>query len=221
MSKQIWKPGALLAPIPPVLVTCGTMEKPNVFTAAWTGICNTIPPMTYISVRPGRYSYPMLCESGEFAINLTTAGLVRAADFCGVRSGRDTDKFAAMSLTAEPAHEIQAPLLAQSPVSLECRVRQRIPLGSHDMFLSDIVAVQVDGRFIDADGKLHLERCRLAAYAHGAYYELGACLGTFGYSVRKTPAKKRRKKQAHSVNNMKPRSGGEKKDAKRKNKKGR
>lgn len=185
MSKMSWKGGALLAPLPPVMVSCGTVEKPNVLTVAWTGIVNTIPPKTYISVRPSRYSYDLIRESGEFVINLTTASLVRAADFCGVRSGRDTDKFADMRLTAEPATKLACPMIEQSPLSLECRVFQIVPLGTHDMFLADIVAVNVERSCIDAAGKLHLEKMGLAAFAHGEYYELGKKIGTFGFSVRK------------------------------------
>jgi flavin reductase (DIM6/NTAB) family NADH-FMN oxidoreductase RutF len=185
MQKVAWKGGALIAPVPPVLVTCGTMEKPNVLTVAWTGMLSTKPPKTYISVRPGRYSYPMIKSSGEFIINLTTSALVRAADFCGVRSGRDIDKFAAAGLTAQRAAQLACPMIAESPLSLECRVTDVLPLGSHDMFVADIVAVNVDASLLDKSGKLHLERSGLAAYAHGAYYELGRKIGTFGYSVRK------------------------------------
>jgi len=192
MSKTKWKGGALLAPVPPALITCGTVDTPNVMTAAWTGILNTHPPKTYVSIRPSRHSYGLIKESGEFVINLTTKELVRAADFCGVRSGKDTDKFAACSITAEPSSEINAPSLAESPLSLECRVTDIIPLGTHDMFMADIVAVTVREELISADGKLHLDKCGLVAYAHGEYYELGKKLGFFGFSVQK---KKNRKKQ--------------------------
>lgn len=185
MPKVSWKGGALLAPVPPVLVSCGTLERPNLLTIAWTGIINTQPPKTYISVRPTRYSYNLIKSSGEFVINLTTAELVRAADFCGVRSGKDIDKFALMELTPQEATKVSSPMLEQSPVSLECRVTEIIPMGSHDMFISDIVAVNIDPQYIDKDGKLHLERCSLAAYAHGEYYGLGKKLGSFGFSVKK------------------------------------
>lgn len=187
MSKAVWKPGTLLSPVPPALVSCGTLEAPNALTIAWTGIVNTNPAMTYISVRPERYSHSIIQSSGEFVINLTTTALVRAADFCGVKSGRDTDKFAACGLTAEPASQLSAPMVAQSPLSIECRIRQVIPLGSHDMFLAEIVAVNVDESLVDKAGKLHLSRAGLAAYAHGEYFELGKPLGTFGFSVRKKP----------------------------------
>ena len=190
-KKQIWKPGALLAPIPPALVSCGTSEAPNVLTVAWTGILATHPATTYISLRPSRYSYSLIRESGEFVINLTTGALVRAADFCGVRSGRNVDKFREMKLTPMAASAVSAPLIAESPVHLECRVREILPLGSHEMFLSDIVAVQVDENCLDREGKLHLERCGLAAFAHGEYFALGRCLGSFGFSVRNSPARAR------------------------------
>ena len=188
-----WKGGALLAPLPPVLVTCGTMQKPNVLTIAWTGITNTIPPKTYISVRPSRFSYNLIKESREFVINLTTKKIVRVADFCGVRSGANTDKFKIMNITAEKANEINAPMLAESPVSIECRVTDIIPLGSHDMFMADIVAVNVADELIDKKGKLNLDMCGLVAYAHGEYFALGEKLGTFGYSVRKKPKRKNNK----------------------------
>lgn len=185
MSKIQWRGGALLAPIPPVMVSCGTMEKSNIITVAWTGIVNTIPPKTYISVRPTRYSYSMIRESGEFVINLTTAALVRSADFCGIYTGRKVDKFARCALTREPSPSLACPMIAESPLSMECRVTDVIPLGSHDMFLADIVGVEVEEGLLDREGRLHLERAGLAAFAHGEYYELGRRLGAFGFSVRK------------------------------------
>lgn len=189
MSKIQWKGGALLAPLPPVMVTCGTMENANIITVAWTGLINTIPPKTYISVRPSRYSYSMIRESGEFAVNLTPAPLVRAADFCGIYTGRKVDKFARCNLTKEPSKTLACPLIEQSPLALECRVTEVIPLGTHDMFLADIVGVAVDETLLDAEGKLHLERAHLAAFAHGEYYELGRRLGAFGFSVKKKKRK--------------------------------
>lgn len=185
MSKLTWKGGTLLGPLPPALVTCGTMEEANVLTVAWTGICNTVPPKTYISVRPQRYSYEIIKNSGEFVIHLTPASLIRAADWCGIHTGRKADKFARWGLIKEPASKVAAPLIAQCPLALECRVDQIISLGSHDMFLSDIVAVDVEETLIDASGKLHLERAELAAFAHGAYYTLGKRVESFGFSVRK------------------------------------
>ena len=193
MAKLEWKPGTLLSPVPPALVSCGTVEKPNLFTVAWTGIVCSDPPQTYISVRKERYSYGLIKESGEFVVHLPTASLVRDIDFCGVRSGRDIDKIAATGLQLSPSFQLSPPTVDKSPLSLECRVSRVIPLGSHDMFLADIVAVGVEERLVDAKGKLHLEGCRLLGYAHGEYYELGQKLGSFGYSVRKKPAPKRRR----------------------------
>lgn len=197
MEKQIWKPGTLLSPVPPAIVTCGSMERPNLLTVAWTGIVNSNPPMTYVSIRPERYSYGLIKESGEFAINLTTGALVRAADFCGVRSGKDLDKFEATHLHPQKAEKISAPLLAESPLSLECRVVKALPLGSHEMFLAEIVAVQVDASLVDENGRLNLGKCNLAAYAHGEYFALGKRIGTFGFSVKKRRrSPPSRKKQA-------------------------
>lgn len=190
MEKQLWTGGTLLAPVPPVLVTCGTMEHPNVLTVGWTGIINTVPPKTYISLRPERFSYPMIERSGEFVINLATASMVKAVDFCGVRSGRQWNKFEQTGLTPVPARNLLCPMLEESPLALECRVFQQILLGSHTMFLADILAVHVDDALVSPSGKLHLERAGLLAYAHGEYFELGRKLGTFGFSVRKR--KKRR-----------------------------
>lgn len=197
MSKQAWKPGALLAPIPPALVSCGTMDHANIITVAWTGIVNTIPPMTYISLRPERYSYGIIREQGEFVINLTTRRLVRAADFCGARTGARLDKFAEMHLTKEPVGLLSCPAIGESPINLECRVKQILPLVSHEMFLSEILAVNVEEGLLDSQGRLRLERAQLAAFAHGAYYALGEKLGSFGYSVKKkkTKAKARQKER--------------------------
>lgn len=185
MSKVQWKGGAMLGPLPPVMVTCGTMEESNIITIAWTGIVNTIPPKTYISIRPTRHSYNIIKETGEFAINLTTTALVKSADTCGVYTGRKMDKFARCALTKEPSAYLACPLIAESPLSLACQVTDIIPLGSHDMFLADIVGVEVDPSLIDRDGKLCLDRAGLAAFAHGEYYALGARIGTFGFSVKK------------------------------------
>ena len=187
MEKVLWKGGALLAPVPPVMVSYGPAERPNIITVGWTGITNTIPPKTYISLRPERYSAPLIRESGVFVINLTNSPLVKAADFCGVRSGKNVDKFAEMKLTAKPGPATGCPMIAESPLSMECRVTDIIPMGSHDMFLADIVSVLVDSAYLDKAGKLHLDRCGLAAYAHGEYFELGRKLGSFGFSVRKKP----------------------------------
>ena len=192
MSKQVWKPGNLLAPVPPVLVSCGSLEKPNLITIAWAGTINSDPVRVSISVRPERYSHGLIRESGEFVINLPTQKILRAVDWCGVKSGRDLDKFQAMGLTAIPGSAVSAPVLAESPVNLECRVFQTIPLGSHDLFLADVVAVDVDEELLDEAGRLRLDKAGLAAYVHGTYYALGKQLGTFGFSVRKKPTRRRR-----------------------------
>ena len=185
MAQVKWRGGALLAPVPPVMVSCGDMEKSNIVTVAWTGILNTIPPKTYISLRPSRYSYEIIKEKGEFVINLTSAELIRTADSCGVYTGRKVDKFAKYSLTKTEAFEVAAPLIGECPLSLECRVTDIIPLGSHDMFIADIVAVDVDETLLDKEGKLCLDRAHLAAFAHGEYFELGKKIGSFGFSVKK------------------------------------
>ena len=185
MAKVKWRGGALLAPVPPVMVSCGDMEKSNIVTVAWTGILNTIPPKTYISLRPSRYSCEIIKEKGEFVINLTPAELIRTADSCGVYTGRKVNKFAKYSLTKTEAFEVAAPLIGECPLSLECRVTDIIPLGSHDMFIADIVAADVDETLLDKEGKLCLDRAHLAAFAHGEYFELGKKIGSFGFSVKK------------------------------------
>ncbi len=188
MAKLQWKAGTLLAPVPAVLVTCrgsGAESRDNVLTVAWTGIVNTQPPMLTVSVRKERFSHSLISESGEFAVNLVTEKLVRAADFCGVKSGRETDKFDACGLTRERANLVRCPLVAESPLSLECRVRSVTPLGSHDLFLAEILCADVAAELVDGGGKLHLESAGLAAYAHGEYFALGKKLGSFGFSVRK------------------------------------
>lgn len=189
MGKVVWKPGTMLYPIPPVMVSCGTMQKPNVITVAWTGIVNSDPPMTYISVRPERYSHGLITASGEFVINLTTESLMWTADYCGVKSGRDMDKFSLKNITAVPASEVSAPMIEESPLNIECRVDRILSLGTHDMFLSYIVAVNADEKLIDSKGKLHLEKAGLVATSHGKYFSLGRQIGTFGYSVSRKKEK--------------------------------
>ena len=196
MAKLKWRGGALTSPVPPCMVSCGTMEKSNIITVAWTGITNTVPPKTYISVRPSRHSYNIIKESGEFAVNLTSVELVKKADYCGVYTGAKVDKFAKCGLTKEEASEISCPIIAESPLSLECRVTDVIELGSHHMFLADIVAIDVDEALLDQKGKLCLEKAHLAAYAHGEYFELGKKIGYFGFSADKkgrSPNKNRNK----------------------------
>ena len=195
MARQTWKGSTLLNPEPPVLVSCGSMEAANLITIGWTGTICTQPSMVSISVRPERYSYQLIKASGEFVINLPTRKLVRAVDWCGVKSGRDYDKFAEMKLTPLPASTVSCPILAESPVNLECQVTQVIPLGSHDLFLAKVTAVDVDEALLDEKGKLCLERADLIVYSHGEYFSLGKQLGTFGYSVRKKATLQRRRKR--------------------------
>lgn len=195
-ERIVWKGSVMTSPLPPALITCGDMEKPNILTIAWTGTLCTQPPKTYISIRPERYSYGIIEKSREFVINLPTRKLVRAVDFCGVKSGRDVNKFEAMGLDICNASTVKAPVLSDSPLSLECRVTEIVKLGSHDMFLADIVAVSVDPKYIDRNGRLTLEKAGLIAYSHGDYFALGEKLGDFGFSVRrkKTQTKKPKKK---------------------------
>ncbi len=190
MSKIVWKGGALTAPVPPCMVSCGEGDAANIITVAWTGIVNTVPPKTYISVRPTRHSYGLIKESGEFCVNLTPTSLVREADFCGIYTGKKVNKFEKCGLTRADASAVRCPIIAECPLTLECRVTDIIPLGSHHMFLADIVAVDVDDSLLDKEGKLHLERASLSAFAHGEYFELGKKLGDFGFSVRKKKKKR-------------------------------
>lgn len=185
MAKQTWKPGTLLAPLPPALITSGTLEHPNVMTAAWTGIICSDPALTYVSLRPSRYTHELVSRYKEFAINLPTWRIAEAVDTVGVKSGRDNDKFVLTGLTAEPCARLKAPQIAECPVSLECKVLEVRPFGTHDMFLAEIVAVNVDEKYIDENGALDLEKAGLIAYAHGFYYTLGRKLGKFGFSVEK------------------------------------
>lgn len=191
MAKEIWKPGNMLYPLPAVMVSCGDREgRTNIITVAWTGTVCTNPAMVYISVRPQRYSYDLLRDSGEFVINLTTEKLLRAADWCGVKSGRDTDKWKEMHLTPGRASRLDwAPVIEEAPVNIECRVTEVKELGSHHMFLARVEAVQADKDYMDADGRFRLNDAGLIAYSHGEYLELGKKNGSFGYSVKK---KKRR-----------------------------
>ena len=193
MGKELWKPGNMLYPLPVVMVSLADKDgRPNIITLAWVGTVCTNPPMVSISVRPERYSYPILKETGEFVINLTTKELAFATDYCGVKSGRDVDKFKEMNLTPIPASEVKAPMIAESPVNIECKVRQILPLGSHDMFLADVAAVHADEKYMDENHKFHLEKADPIIYSHGSYFGCGELLGTFGYSVKKR--KKKRKK---------------------------
>ncbi|MCI8505837.1 MAG: flavin reductase family protein [Lachnospiraceae bacterium] len=197
MGKEIWKPGNFIYPVPAVLVSCRNKEgRQNFFTAAWTGTVCTNPPMAYISVRPERYSYVMIRETGEFVINLTTEAMVRAVDFGGVRSGRDVDKWKETGLTPGRACVVEAPIILESPVNVECTVEEVLELGSHHMFLAMVKAIQVEESLMDETGRFCFEKAKPLAYSHGAYCGLGEALGSFGYSIRKktTGAKKKQKK---------------------------
>lgn len=184
MEKISWRGGALVAPVPAVMVSLGDMEKSNIITVAWCGITNTVPPKTYISVRPERYSYEILKKTGEFVINLTPSSLAKVADFCGMYTGRKIDKFEKCKLTKEKSTKIEAPMIGECPISIECKVTDVIPLGSHDMFLADILAVNVDKSLLEGE-KLCINRAHLCAFAHGEYYRLGERIGKFGFSVKK------------------------------------
>ncbi len=195
MAKQIWKPGNMLYPLPAVMVSVTDKEgNPNIITVAWAGTVCTNPPMVSISVRPERYSYHMIDETGEFVINLTTEKLAYATDYCGVRSGKDVDKFKELHLTPEKAEYVNAPLIAESPVNIECKVVKKETPGSHHIFLAEVKAVHVDDAYMDQKGRFALEKTDPIVYVHGQYYSLGKLLGTFGYSVKK-PTKKNGKKK--------------------------
>ena len=195
MGKQSWKPGNMLNPVPAVMVSVADeAHRPNIITVAWAGTICTNPPMVSISVRPSRYSYDIIEKTGEFVINLTTEKLARACDYCGVVSGRDVDKFVACGLHSAPGSVLtDCPILEESPVNLECKVTQVIPLGSHDLFLAEVAACDVDESLLDENGKLCLEKAKLIVYSHGDYLALGKKLGTFGYSVRKKKPVRRKK----------------------------
>ncbi len=196
MKKIVWKPGTLIYPLPAVMVSCGVSdEEYNIITVAWTGIINTNPPMCYISLRKSRHSYDIIKKNGEFVINLTTKDLAFATDWCGVKSGRDVDKFKAMKLTPAKAQKVGAPLIDESPVNVECVVKEIKPLGSHDMFIAEIVAVNTCSKYIDSKtGAFDLSKANLIMYSHGKYYESGAFIGKFGFSVMKKKTKQRLQK---------------------------
>ncbi|MDO4678799.1 MAG: flavin reductase family protein [Eubacteriales bacterium] len=195
MSKKLWKAGNMLYPLPAVMVSVSDGKgNDNIITVAWAGTVCTNPPMVSISVRPSRYSYQMIKDTGEFVINLTTEELAYATDYCGVRSGRDVDKFAEMNLTKEKAEYVKVPLIKESPVSIECRVKEVKELGSHHMFLAEVLAVHADEEYMDEKEKFHLNKARPLVYSHGEYLGTGKKLGTFGYSVKKKKKKKARRK---------------------------
>ena len=191
--KETWKPGNMLYPLPAVMVSVTDGQgNDNISTVAWTGTICTNPPMVYISVRPSRYSYEMLKKTGEFVINLTTEELAFATDYCGVRSGRDVDKFKEAHLTKEPAQFVKAPMIKESPVSIECRVTEVKELGSHHMFLAEVLAVHAQQEYIDKNNKFQLNKAKPIVYSHGEYLGTGKSLGTFGYSVKKRKKQEKR-----------------------------
>jgi flavin reductase (DIM6/NTAB) family NADH-FMN oxidoreductase RutF len=194
MAKQTWKPGNMIYPLPVVMVSAADADgRDDIITVAWVGTVCTNPPMVSISIRPERFSYPMIKESGEFVINLGTEKLARAVDYCGVRSGRDVDKFKETGLTREKADHVKAPMIKESPVSIECRVKEVIELGSHHMFLAEVLAVHVEEAYMDEKQKFHFDKAKPLVYSHGEYAGIGKGIGTFGYSVKKK--KNTRKKQ--------------------------
>ncbi len=204
MGKIKWKGSTLLAPVPPVLVSCGTIAAPNVLTIAWTGIINSEPPKTYISVRKERFSHEIIKNSGEFVINLPTTKLVKAVDYCGVKSGRKENKFETARLTPLEIDDVECPIIEESPVSLVCKVTEIIELGTHDMFLADITAVYVTDELINDAGKLKLAKAGLCSYAHGEYFAQGKKIGDFGFSVKK----KKKKPQYDRRNNTQKKKKG-------------
>lgn len=193
MSKVTWKSGTFIYPLPAVMISCGTMEESNIITVAWTGIINTDPAMCYISVRPTRHSYEMIKKTGEFVINLTTKDLAYATDWCGVKTGAKVDKFKEMKLTKEKANFVNCPMIKESPVSVECKVKEIRELGSHHMFVAEILGINADEKYINENGAFDISKCDLIAYSNGNYYSLGKKIGRFGFSVQKK--KKKQKNQ--------------------------
>ncbi len=194
MSKVIWKPGCFVYPIPAVMVSCGTVENSNIITVAWTGILNTNPAMVYISVRPTRHSYKLIKEQGEFVINLTNEKLVYATDWCGVKTGEKFDKFKEMNLHKEKAKFVKCPLIKESPVSIECKVKEIKELGSHHMFIAEVLSIDADDKYINEKGAFDISKCNLITYANGNYYTLGKKLGKFGFSVKKNKNRRKNRK---------------------------
>ena len=191
MAREIWKAGTFIYPLPAVMVTSGDMEESNIMTVAWTGIINTNPAMCYISVRPERYSYNLIKESGEFIINLTNESLAYATDWCGVRSGKQYDKFKEMNLTKEKAKFVNCPIIKESPVAIECKVKEIKELGSHHMIIADVLSIDADKTYIDNNGAFDISKCNLIAYSNGKYYSMGKKIGKFGFSVEKNKNKRK------------------------------
>ncbi len=195
MSKIMWKPGNFIYPIPAVLVTVGTMKKSNIFTVAWTGTINTNPAMAYISVRKERFSYDIIKKNKEFVINLTNESLVFETDYCGVKSGKNVDKFKELGLTKQKCNYVKCPMINESPISIECKVIEEKDLGSHTMFLAKVLAINVDDNYINKNGAFEISKCKLIAYSNGGYYSLGRKIGKFGFSVQKNKKKSKNNKK--------------------------
>lgn len=208
MAKKTMKPGTMLNPLPVVMVSCGDEKEKNIITIAWTGIVNSEPPMTYVSIRKSRHSHNIVREKGEYVINIPTEELAKITDFCGVKSGRDIDKFKTLSLTSEKADIVSAPMIKEAPVNLECVVKNVIEYPSHDMFVAEIVKVHVDESLFDEKGKIHLENAGLICYSHGEYMPIKKRpLGRFGYSVMKPRTKKRLNRENNAKRHSKKRRG--------------
>jgi flavin reductase (DIM6/NTAB) family NADH-FMN oxidoreductase RutF len=203
-NRKSFSPGALTAPLPPAIVTVGDGERDNMLTVAWTGILATVPPKTYISVRPSRHSYGLLKKSGEFVINLPSADMAKTVDFVGIYTGAKMDKFERTGLTRAKSERVAAPTVAECPVALECRVSEVLTMGSHDVFIADILSVSCREELLDAEGKLHFERANLLAYMHGEYYSLGECLGKFGFSTKKDKKSQKRATRARQCKTRPP-----------------
>ncbi len=194
MGRNIWKAGTFEYPLPAVMVTCGDMKNSNIITVAWTGILNTNPAIVYISIRPTRYSYKLIKENKEFVINLTNKKLAYATDWCGVRTGAEYDKFKKMNLHKEKGKFVKCPLIKESPVAIECKVKEIMSLGSHDMFIAEVLSIDADEKYIDEKGAFDISKCDLIAYANGGYYTLGKKIGKFGFSVQKNKTKNNKKR---------------------------
>ncbi|MCI9016585.1 MAG: flavin reductase family protein [Clostridia bacterium] len=201
MSKITWKSGTFIYPLPAVMVTSGNMEKSNIITVAWTGILNTNPAIVYISVRPTRYSYELIKKQKEFVINLTNEKLAYATDWCGVKSGKDVDKFKQMNLTKEKANFVKCPMIKESPVTIECKVKQIKELGSHHMFIAEVLCINAEEKYINEKGAFDISKCNLIAYSNGHYYSLGRKIGRFGFSVQKKKAKTTKNRRDYKTKN--------------------
>lgn len=195
-NRKHFAPGTLVAPVPPAMVTVGDFDNANIITIAWTGILNSQPPKTYVSIRPSRHSYGILKEKGEFVINLPSVDLAKQTDYVGIYTGAKVDKWAKTGLTKAKSEKVAPPTIAECPIAIECRVSEVIPMGSHDVFMADIVGISCREDIVDEKGKMHFDRADLLAYAHGEYYELGEVVGRFGFSTDKPKKAEEKPKKA-------------------------